>query len=441
MQLTSTRAIAIAMTVIVGLAVVVPSAAVAAPTALPAMIPTPTPKAPVAPPQATAFVSPLAAKSYTVTSYDGPRCMPLPGASTYHYGIDLGARGGEPIYAVAAGVVTATVTGTSSRAGYVAIRHYIGTQTYTSLYYHIWEATTHVKVGDTVRAGQRISQVGTSGGSTGNHLHLEIWTDTSSGAKVLRPTEFLLPRKVDLVKGATVVTAKATPATCTYYATTAVNLRSGPSTSYSTVTTLSSGTAVVHVPGSTSNSFLPVKVGSKSGWVASWLLTPTKPAPTPTPTPTPAPAATPAPAVKPATYVTTAALNLRSSASTTAKVVILLPKGANVGAVLATSGVWRKVAYVTSSKVTKTGWVHSGYLKTATSSAAVAAKPATYVTTAALNLRSSASTTAKVVVLLPKGANVGAVLATSGVWRKVSYVTSSKVTKTGWVHSGYLKKR
>ncbi|BDV30204.1 hypothetical protein Microterr_08640 [Microbacterium terricola] len=291
---------------------------------------------------------PLKTKSYAVTSYFGARCLPLPGASTYHYGIDLGTPSGSPIYAIAAGVVTATVSGTTSRAGYIAVRHTIAGATYTSMYYHIWSATTHVKVGQVVKAGQRISSVGSSGGSTGAHLHLEIWK--SGGPTVLNPPSFLGPRGIDLYANATAVTAKATPATCTYYTTGVVNLRSGPSTNDAVVTVMPAGTAVTHIPGRVTSHFLPVTVGTTAGWVADWLVTPTKPAPKPAVTPKPKP--------KPATYATTAALNLRASPSTKAKIVKVIPKGKSVGAIKAKSGVWRKVAYGG-----KTGWVHSSYLK------------------------------------------------------------------------------
>ncbi|GAA5033593.1 peptidoglycan DD-metalloendopeptidase family protein [Microbacterium fluvii] len=309
------------------------------PTATPTPTPTPTPTVPAA----TTFKTPLKA-SYTVTSYFGPRCLPLPGASTYHYGIDLAAPSGTAIYAIAAGVVTATVSGTTSRAGYIAVRHTISGVTYTSMYYHIWSATTQVKVGDIVKAGQRISEVGTSGGSTGPHLHLEIWR--SGGPTALDPPVFLKPRGVDLYGAAKAVTAKATPATCTYYATADLNLRSEPSTSSSVVKLLAKGTAVVHVPGQSTSGFLPVTVGKLTGWVSSSYVSPNKPA------------ATASSTTKKVTYKTTAALNLRATASSKGKVLLVIPKGKSVGAVKGTSGVWRKVTYGG-----KTGWVHKDYLK------------------------------------------------------------------------------
>lgn len=308
-------------------------------------------------PAATTFRLPLAAKTYNVSSYFGPRCIPIQGGPTVHRGTDLAAAGGAPIYAIAAGVVTATVDGTSSREGYVSVRHMIGGVEYKSVYMHVWKSTTRVKVGQTVSAGQRISEVGSSGASSGNHLHLELWQMTSGGLVAIDAAKFLSARGVNLYTSASAVTAKPTPATCTYYTVGGVNFRTGPSTSHSIIRMLPLATAVVHVPGLITAGFIPVKVGTQSGWVSASLVSPTRPAGAPavvTPPPAPAP---PAPAPATATYATTADLNLRASASTSGERILLIPKGANVGVILASSGVWRKVTYVG-----KTGWVHSAYL-------------------------------------------------------------------------------
>ena len=312
----------------------------AAPAPALATEPTPLPT----PPAVTIFRMPLVSKTYTVSSHFGPRCIPLPGASTFHQGVDLATKGGSPIYAIAAGVVTHTVSGTSSRVGYISVKHSIDGVEYTSRYLHIWSATTHVKVGQIVKNGQRISEVGTSGGSSGNHLHLELWKATSGGAVAQNPASFLKARGVDLYASATAITATTTPATCTYYTTASVNFRTGPSTSYSVLRLLPAATSMVHVPGQITSGFIPVRIGTQSGWVSSSYVSPTKPA-------------VPAPAVVVPTYVTTAALNLRAKPSTTATSLLVIPKGGYVGAVLAKSGVWWKVTYKGT-----TGWVHSGYL-------------------------------------------------------------------------------
>src|SRR5699024_2700901 len=92
---------------------------------------------------------------------------------------------------------------------------------------------------------------------------------------------FLKARGVDVFASATTVTAKAAPATCTYYTTGDVNLRTGPSTSYSALRLLPRATTVVHVPGRIATGFIPVTVGGQSGWVSATLVSPTKPAPLP----------------------------------------------------------------------------------------------------------------------------------------------------------------
>ena len=124
-----------------------------------------------------------------------------------------------------------------------------------------------------------------------------------------------------------------------------VNFRTGPSTSHPVLRLLPKATAVVHVPGRITSGFIPVTIGTQTGWISSSYVSPTKPA-----------VAAPA-VVKPATYKTTAALNLRTGTSTTAPRLLVIPKGATVGAIQASSGVWRKVSYAG-----KTGWVHSAYL-------------------------------------------------------------------------------
>ncbi|GAA2885388.1 peptidoglycan DD-metalloendopeptidase family protein [Microbacterium esteraromaticum] len=454
MNFRSRHALALSTAIALGSAALSPAAAVAAVPVAAAATTAPIAATPV--PAATAFVMPLAAKSYTLSAWQGPRCMPMPGASTAHGGVDLAAKSGSPIYAVAAGVVTATVSGSTSVNGRIEIKHTVGNVTYTTKYLHIWSATTHVKVGQVVAAGQQISSVGSSGNSTGPHLHLELWEQSTSGNRQLDPVPWLKTRGVDLAARATAVTAKPIPTTCTYYTTGAVNLRAGASTATAIVANLAAGTMVTAVPGKVTNSFLPVVAGSRSGWIANWLLSPTRPVvttpkPTPTPVPkpttTPAPKPTPTPVPKPApttvpkpapapagssssaaVYKTSGAVNLRPTASTSRRPLLMIPKGKSVGRILASSGSWRKVTYAG-----KTGWVYKTYLTNAAAPSA-APKPTTYTTTVAVNLRPTASTSRRALLTIPKGKSVGQALASSGIWRKVTYAG-----KTGWVHSGYLR--
>ena len=98
----------------------------------------------------------------------GNRVSPTTGASSYHQGVDLAAPKGTPIYATRAGRVT--VASYSNSAGYyVSINHLDG---FSSIYMHMTNYV--VGSGQTVSAGQLIGYVGSTGISTGNHLHFGI---------------------------------------------------------------------------------------------------------------------------------------------------------------------------------------------------------------------------------------------------------------------------
>ena len=103
-----------------------------------------------------------------VTSPFGHRKSPTAGASTFHQGIDLGAPAGTPIVASRSGIVT-TATFSGSAGYYVSINHGDG---YSSIYMHMTNYV--VSAGQAVSAGQLIGYVGSTGISTGNHLHFGI---------------------------------------------------------------------------------------------------------------------------------------------------------------------------------------------------------------------------------------------------------------------------
>ncbi len=114
-----------------------------------------------------AFVWPCPS-STRVTSDYGNRLTPTSGASSNHKGIDIGASYGADIVAAAAGTVK--VASYSSAAGnYVMIDH--GGGLYT-VYMHA--SSLVVSAGQTVSAGQVIAKVGSTGISTGNHLHFGV---------------------------------------------------------------------------------------------------------------------------------------------------------------------------------------------------------------------------------------------------------------------------
>ena len=123
------------------------------------------------------------ASSHRVTSPFGWRTHPISGRRNLHGGIDIAAPNGTPIMASKAGVVVISQYG-SSYGNYVVISHPDGTRT---LYAHM--SQRNVSAGDTVRQGQTVGLVGSTGSSTGNHLHFETWTGSSSSSRV-NPMQF-----------------------------------------------------------------------------------------------------------------------------------------------------------------------------------------------------------------------------------------------------------
>ena len=106
--------------------------------------------------------------SKRVTSDYGPRTSPTNGASSNHKGIDIGAAYGADIVAADGGTVL-VATYSSSGGNYVIIDHGGGLCT---VYMHASSLT--VSAGQTVSKGQVIAKVGTTGNSTGNHLHFGV---------------------------------------------------------------------------------------------------------------------------------------------------------------------------------------------------------------------------------------------------------------------------
>ncbi|NUT07394.1 MAG: M23 family metallopeptidase [Hamadaea sp.] len=92
-----------------------------------------------------------------------------------HAGVDLAADGGTPIYAAADGVVS--YAGWAGGYGnYTCVRHgRSGGKTMSTCYGH--QSRILVSDGQRVRQGQLIGRVGTTGASTGNHLHFEVRLD------------------------------------------------------------------------------------------------------------------------------------------------------------------------------------------------------------------------------------------------------------------------
>lgn len=118
-----------------------------------------------------AFQWPLP-EAFTITSGFGERVDPFTGESDFHTGTDIAAPAGTPILAAADGTVTianATDPWGGSYGYYIKLDHGNGLET---LYAHC--SAICVTPGQTVRQGEVIGYVGSTGNSTGNHLHFEV---------------------------------------------------------------------------------------------------------------------------------------------------------------------------------------------------------------------------------------------------------------------------
>lgn len=123
-------------------------------------------------PETSRVVFPLPDGSYTSTDSFGWRTDPFTGESEFHSGSDLAAADGTPIFAVADGRVAVAEFG--GWGGLIIIEHTVKGARVASYYVHMWRDGIYVTAGETVAAGQHIGDVGSSGRSTGPHLHLEI---------------------------------------------------------------------------------------------------------------------------------------------------------------------------------------------------------------------------------------------------------------------------
>jgi murein DD-endopeptidase MepM/ murein hydrolase activator NlpD len=105
-----------------------------------------------------------------ITSPYGYRANPFGGARQFHSGLDIGAPTGTAVKAAMAGRVSAVVFNDESYGNYVVISHHSG---YRTLYGHL--DVVRVKMGAYVDTGERIGDVGSTGRSTGPHLHFTVY--------------------------------------------------------------------------------------------------------------------------------------------------------------------------------------------------------------------------------------------------------------------------
>ncbi|MCC7460839.1 MAG: M23 family metallopeptidase [Gammaproteobacteria bacterium] len=103
-----------------------------------------------------------------VSSAFGERMDPFDGEEAFHKGVDFAADAGSAVLAVATGIVTWS----GPRAGYGVLVELSHGNGYVTRYAH--SSRVLVKVGDTVERGQAIAEVGSTGRSTGPHVHFEV---------------------------------------------------------------------------------------------------------------------------------------------------------------------------------------------------------------------------------------------------------------------------
>lgn len=125
--------------------------------------------------------------SHILTSGFGYRSDPFTGRSTFHAGIDIGGKLGDPVFAAADGIVVETGTD-DSKGNFIVIQHDNQLQT---TYYHL--KRIEAQRNDSVVRGEKIGLLGSTGRSTAPHLHFQIM----QGDKPVNPFNYLRLVKED----------------------------------------------------------------------------------------------------------------------------------------------------------------------------------------------------------------------------------------------------
>jgi murein DD-endopeptidase MepM/ murein hydrolase activator NlpD len=120
-----------------------------------------------------------------ISSRMGYRRDPITGGSDYHSGLDIAGERGQPVHATASGRVT-HVGYSGAYGNLVIVDHGFGLQT---KYGHL--SGYAVKKGDRVKRGDMIGKLGSTGRSTGNHLHYEVLAN----GRLLNPLQLLTQQK------------------------------------------------------------------------------------------------------------------------------------------------------------------------------------------------------------------------------------------------------
>ncbi len=138
---------------------------------------------------------------YITSKWWNVRTNPVTGQTEIHRGLDIATGGNDAVYSMLTGIVHSLGT-SSSRGNWIIIKDNnpsSSTYGYATLYMHLRDLPI-VNQGDSVVAGQQVGVEGTTGQSTGIHLHVEmqdlnrfndVWTATYNQSDYLDPTQFM----------------------------------------------------------------------------------------------------------------------------------------------------------------------------------------------------------------------------------------------------------
>ena len=197
-----------------------------------------------------------------------------------------------------------------------------------------------------------------------------------------------------------------------YTVTTNANFRTGPGTSYAVISVIRKG-ATFTLNGQTQNGYAGISYGGRGGWVLASLVIE---------------AAAVAKPVITGTGWTTARVNLRSGPGTASQILRVVPSGVKIGTSTSENNGFLYVSYEGQG-----GWMSTAYISYRDGGPGNGPVPNYHTTTARLNLRAEPSTSAKVLLVIPSGAQVTPHGLTTAGFAKVTYNGT-----VGWASMQYL---
>lgn len=376
---------------------------------------------------------PMKSKAYRVSSHYGTRCAPVMGSAFFHGATDMAAPDGTPLYAMLDGKIDSIVQGSATTTGTIRVDHGTvnGKKLLTS-YGHMWDSYKYVKVGQTVKKGQQIGEVGSSGPATGPHLHLAV----QQGGQWGDPVTILKSLGLDLNAGATSVVKNTNPTICNnLYVSADMGLKKSASITSDTIAVLKRNEPISVYPGASISGFIKVKVNKtgKIGYLTANIIqtkiTSNSALPTTTKTSS---------GIR---YTTKTTQNIRSYPSTVAGqsgVLDTLQKGE----IMTTTG--RKVGTYTEVKFALgTGWIYTSQLMSAPDPAKITGtksvnKNVLYTPNQSVNLFSYPDTSSSIykdsIINLKTGAEMRTIGRALGVWTEVTYGGKKYWATTTYIH-------